>query len=84
MDERRIRIGRLAQRPVTCIEFDVSGADPVTLRAALAQGVRGLVPLVQVPPRAVWGAAGQARHTPAESWLGQPLDIRDYESRVSR
>ena len=31
------RIGRLAQRPVTCIEFDVSGADPVTLRAALAQ-----------------------------------------------
>jgi phosphoserine phosphatase len=31
------RIGRLASRPVTCIEFDVSGADPVTLRAALAQ-----------------------------------------------
>jgi hypothetical protein len=42
--------------------------------AALAQGVRGLVPLVQVPPRAVWGAAGQARHVPAESWLGRPLD----------
>jgi phosphoserine phosphatase len=31
------RIGRLAHRPVTCIEFDVSGADPVTLRAVLAQ-----------------------------------------------
>ena len=31
------RIGRLAHRPVTCIEFDVSGADPVTLRAALAR-----------------------------------------------
>jgi phosphoserine phosphatase len=31
------RIGRLAHRPVTCIEFDVSGADPVTLRATLAQ-----------------------------------------------
>jgi phosphoserine phosphatase len=30
------RIGRLAQKPVTAIEFDVSGADPVTLRAALA------------------------------------------------
>jgi hypothetical protein len=42
--------------------------------AALAQGVRALVPLVQVPPRAVWGAAGQARHTSAESWLGRPLD----------
>jgi Winged helix DNA-binding domain len=41
--------------------------------AALAQGVRSLVPLVQVPPRAVWGAAGLARHTPAEAWLGRPL-----------
>jgi hypothetical protein len=36
---------------------------------ALAQGVRGLVPLVQIPPRAVWGKAGQARHTTAEAWL---------------
>ncbi len=42
--------------------------------AALAQAVRAFVPLVQVPPRAVWGAAGQARHTSAESWLGRPLD----------
>ena len=40
---------------------------------ALAQGVRALVPLVQVPPRAVWGQAGQSRHTSAESWLGRPL-----------
>lgn len=42
--------------------------------AALAQAVRAMVPLVQVPPRAVWGQAGQARHTSAEAWLGQPLD----------
>ncbi len=41
---------------------------------ALAQGVRALVPLVQVPPRAVWGAAGQSRHTSAQAWLGSPLD----------
>jgi len=41
---------------------------------ALAQGIRVLVPLVQVPPRAVWGAAGQARHTSAEAWLARPLD----------
>ncbi len=40
--------------------------------AALAQGVRAFVPLVQVPPRAVWGRAGQSLHTSAEHWLGQP------------
>ena len=39
--------------------------------AALAQGVRAYVPLVQVPPRAVWGRAGQSLHTSAEHWLGQ-------------
>jgi hypothetical protein len=39
---------------------------------ALAQGVRALVPLVQVPPRAVWGRSGQSLHTSAERWLGQP------------
>jgi len=43
---------------------------PVTL----AQTVRALVPLVQLPPRAVWGRAGQPLHTSAESWLGRPLD----------
>lgn len=31
------KIGRLARRPVTCIEFEVSGADPQALRAALAR-----------------------------------------------
>ena len=41
---------------------------------ALAQGVRVLVPLVQVPPRAVWGASGLSRHTSAQAWLGSPLD----------
>ncbi len=40
--------------------------------AALAQGVRTFVPLVQVPPRAVWGQAGQSLHTSAEHWLSQP------------
>jgi hypothetical protein len=41
---------------------------------ALAQAIRTLVPLVQVPPRAVWGAAGQSAHTSAENWLGRPVD----------
>ena len=39
--------------------------------AALAQAVRAFVPLVQLPPRAVWGRAGQSVHTSAEHWLGR-------------
>jgi phosphoserine phosphatase len=31
------RIGRLASRPVTCLELEVSGADPMALRTALAR-----------------------------------------------
>lgn len=40
----------------------------------LAQGVRALVPLVQVPPRGLWGVSGQATHTSAEKWLSAALD----------
>ncbi len=43
-------------------------------RSALGNLVRNLVPLVQVPPRGVWGEGGPAAHTTAESWLGHPLD----------
>jgi phosphoserine phosphatase len=31
------KISRLAHRPVTCVEFEVSGADPAELRTALAR-----------------------------------------------
>ncbi|HEX6060784.1 MAG TPA: winged helix DNA-binding domain-containing protein [Candidatus Limnocylindria bacterium] len=40
---------------------------------ALAMTIRADVPLVQVPPRGLWGKGGLARHTSAEHWLGVPL-----------
>ncbi|WP_336206970.1 winged helix DNA-binding domain-containing protein [Nonomuraea sp. LPB2021202275-12-8] len=43
------------------------GADP----ADLSQIMRILEPLVQVPPRAVWGKAGQTAYATVESWLGR-------------
>jgi hypothetical protein len=51
-------------------------ADP----ASLAQQIRALVPLVQVPPRALWGRSGAAAHTSAEHWLagvGAPESSRE-------
>ncbi|WP_232835290.1 winged helix DNA-binding domain-containing protein [Actinocorallia populi] len=46
------------------------GHDP----ASMAQMARAYVPLVQVPPRGVWGRTGQAAHLPVETWLGRPVD----------
>jgi hypothetical protein len=40
---------------------------------SLAHAIRHLVPLVQVPPRGLWGARGEAAWTPVEAWLDRPL-----------
>jgi hypothetical protein len=40
---------------------------------AMAMVVRTLVPLVQIPPRGVWGKSGLARCTSLESWLDAEL-----------
>ena len=42
-------------------------------RQALLNVVRSALPLVQLPPRAVWGRAGQATVTTAQAWLDRPL-----------
>ncbi len=41
---------------------------------ALAQAIGYVAPLVQVPPRGVWGKSGQATLALTESWLGCPLE----------
>ena len=42
--------------------------------ASLAHAARGLLPLVQVPPRAVWGKAGQTRYRTLEHWVDRTID----------
>lgn len=45
---------------------------PDTPPGALAEAARSKLPLVQVPPRALWQRSGQVRLTTATSWLGKP------------
>ncbi len=66
----------LEERPRTAKELGVLLQErwPERDPATLARAVRHLVPLVQVPPRGVWGKSGWTTHTTAEAWLGRPLD----------
>jgi DNA glycosylase AlkZ-like len=49
---------------------------------SLAYAATHLMPLVQVPPRGIWGDSGPAAWTTAESWLGQPLDPEPVPARL--
>jgi hypothetical protein len=42
--------------------------------ASLANAIRTLLPLVQIPPRGLWGQSGQTAYALAEDWLGRPLE----------
>ena len=41
---------------------------------AIGNATRVRVPLVQVPPRGVWGKSGQAKYATLETWTGRELD----------
>jgi hypothetical protein len=54
-------------------------------RHALANTVRATLPLVQVPPRAVWGRSGRTTLTTAGAWLGRaPAGDAAPDELVSR
>ena len=65
----------LAERPLTRVQIGRAlaprwpGADP----RALAYAATYLVPVVQVPPRGIWGTSAQATFADAGSWLARPV-----------
>ncbi|TNC20876.1 winged helix DNA-binding domain-containing protein [Amycolatopsis alkalitolerans] len=68
----------LAERARTGAELGelLAKRHPGRSPSALAHAARGLLPLVQTPPRAVWGHTGKPTYATAEQWLGRPLDKR--------
>ncbi len=42
---------------------------------AIGNAARVYLPLVQLPPRGVWGAGGQAKYATIESWTGRELEV---------
>ncbi len=62
----------LGRAPLTFAELGGELAEhwPNSPPQALSQAARTYVPMVQVPPRGIWGQGGPARHVPVETWLG--------------
>jgi hypothetical protein len=64
----------LAWRPLVQPVLDQGLASNWAKRlAGLDLAAVGEAGRAQVPPRAVWGRSGLARHTPADVWLGRPV-----------
>ena len=52
---------------------------------SMAQVVTYLLPVIQVPPRGLWGRSGAATWTTLESWVGSGLpNMKDLETIVMR
>lgn len=67
LDERPLRPIDLGRR----LTARWPGRDPISL----AMGVRDLTPIVQVPPRGVWGRSAAPALAALETWLGRPVAV---------
>jgi hypothetical protein len=65
----------LDDQPLTRVELGARLKEqwPDRDAASLAWAISYLVPVVQVPPRGLWGKSGEARLTTVEAWLGRSL-----------
>ena len=70
---REARIA-LANAPRTFAELaaHLSARWPGRHPQGLSMIVRAMLPLVQVPPRGLWGMRGAAAHAPVDTWLAKP------------
>ncbi len=68
-------VSTLADKPLSGAQLRPLLAErfPELDAPALAYACRCLHPLVQIPPRGVWGRTLQVTLTPLEAWVGRPL-----------
>ena len=75
--EAVIAVGRalVEERPLAPAQLRdaLSERFPGVDARAMGQAVAQIVPMLQVPPRGVWGEGGPARLTTVEAWLGRPV-----------
>ena len=66
----------LEERPMTPSELGAALAPgwPDRDATSLAYAARFLLPLVQVPPRGLWGRTSRPTNTTAEAWLGASME----------
>jgi len=77
----------VADRPLTNTQLrDALAARwPDRDPAALAYAVRGLLPMVHVPPRGIWQRSGPIALTTVEAWLARSVDpVPDLDTVVLR
>ncbi|MBB5966086.1 winged helix DNA-binding domain-containing protein [Planomonospora venezuelensis] len=83
---RAVAAALVAEAPRTRSELAslLASRWPALDAASLGYAVTYLLPVVQVPPRGVWGRSGRASWTTAASWLGPAGEPADVESLVRR
>ncbi len=83
-----VAAGRVAveKKPMTLAELRpiLGAAFPGFDPTALSYAFHYSVPLVQVPPRALWGRSGAPKVTTAEHWLKKPTRMPDVARIVLR
>jgi hypothetical protein len=70
-------------RTIPQLRAELARNFPDRTPGALAYLCRNHIPLVQVPPRGVWGMARQVTLADAEAWLGRPLVARPDLERIA-
>jgi hypothetical protein len=76
----------LAASPLSSTALGASLAKqwPDVAPASLTHLARGQLPLVQTPPRAIWGKAGQTTYACLDEWVGAPLSPPAPASLIER